>query len=77
MMKRSIVFLKDEVHVMMNKKDRLMKEVHVMMNKKEKAYERRRGSHRNSESGQKASIKRKGSLHEDKSRENTAQRILR
>ena len=44
---------------------------------KEKAHERRRGSHRDSELGQEASDKRKGSLDEDESREKTAQRILR
>ena len=37
----------------------------------------RRGAHRDSESGQKASDKWKGSLHEDESREMTAQSILR
>ena len=44
---------------------------------KEKVYGRTGGSHRDSESGQKASDKRKGSLHEDELREKTAQKILR
>ena len=33
MMKRPIVFLKEEVDVMMNEKERRKKEVHVIMNK--------------------------------------------
>ena len=42
----------------------------------EKAYERR-GPYWNAESGQKAPDRRKGSLHEDESREKIAQKILR
>ena len=42
----------------------------------EKAHGRREGSHRNSESGQKTSDKRKGPYHEDELRK-TAQRILK
>ena len=42
-----------------------------------KAHGRRRGSRRNSESGKEASDKRKGSPHEDESREKIAKRILR
>ena len=39
MMKRQTGFLKDEVHVMTNKKKRFMKAVHVMMNQKKRLME--------------------------------------
>ena len=56
-------FLKEEVHVIMNKKKRYMKEGEVQIVILNQA--------------RKLPIKRKGPYHEDESREKTAQRILR